>query len=64
MKLKDCDCGGIPEISYNIDDKIEFVVACVACGNQTPACRNLREAVTSWNQKYCCGLHAYEMESV
>lgn len=63
MKLKDCDCGGIPEVSCNLDDKIEFAIACVACGKQTPVCGNLKEAVTLWNQTYCCVPHAYEMES-
>ena len=64
MKLKDCECGGIPEATYNINDNTEFVIGCTACGNQTPVCESLREAVTLWNQTYCCALPSYEMESV
>ena len=63
MKLKDCDCGGIPEVTYNIKDNTEFVVVCAACGNQTPACKSLVEATSVWNQVYCCTLPLYEIES-
>jgi hypothetical protein len=41
MKLKDCDCGGIREVTYNINDNTEFVVVCVACGNLTFVCECL-----------------------
>jgi len=63
MKLKDCACGGIPKVTYRLNDKIEFRVGCTACDNRTPVCRNLREAVILWNQTYWCDLHSYEMES-
>ncbi len=62
MKLQDCDCGGIPEVTYNINGNSEFVVGCTACGNQTPICESLREAVSLWNQIYCCALPSYETE--
>ena len=64
MKLKDCDCGGIPEVTYNIDGNSESVVVCEACGNQTPVCETLEEAVALWNQTYCCTLSPYETEFV
>jgi hypothetical protein len=34
-------------------DNFEFVVFCAACGNQTPVCESLREAVSLWHQIYC-----------
>ena len=64
MKLKDCDCGGIAEVTYNLNDNIEFVVGCTACGNQTPNCESLKEAVTLWNHSYCNAFYSYEMDSV
>lgn len=63
MKLKDCACGGIPEVTYNIDGNCESVVVCDACGNKTPVCETLEEAVALWNKAYCCILTPYEMES-
>lgn len=64
MKLKDCDCGGIPQVAYNINDDSEYFVGCTVCDNQTPACESLMEAVLLWNLTYCCTLTAYEVESV
>ena len=64
MKLKDCDCGGIPEVAYNINDNAEFAVICTACGNQTPVCGSLREAIILWNKTYCRSLKQYEMVSM
>ena len=63
MKLQDCDCGGTAQVTYNIDDNSEFVVGCATCGNQTPVCESLSEAVTLWNQTYCCALTPSEMVS-
>ncbi len=62
MKLKDCDCGGIPHVTYDMDDDLEFTVVCEACGNQTPACENLREGVSLWNLIYFRALRSVEME--
>jgi hypothetical protein len=62
MKLKDCTCGGIPQVTEFFNDHIEFVVGCPACGNQTPTCKNLIEAISLWNQIYCCTLPPYEIE--
>ena len=64
MKLRDCDCGGIPEVVNNFNDNKEFVIACHACGNQTPICDSLREAIILWNQTYCRSLKRYEMVSM
>ena len=65
MKLKDCDCGGIPQVTYKLNDHNDYVVGCTVCGNRTPAGEILRDAVEMWNETYCCDLPlAYEMESV
>ena len=64
MKLKDCDCGGIPQVAYNINDDSEYFVECTVCDNQTPVCDNLMEAVLLWNQTYCWALSPHEAESV
>ena len=62
MKLKDCGCGGVPQVTYNVDDEFEFAVICEACGNQTPVCDNLKEAVALWNLIYFRALPSYAME--
>jgi hypothetical protein len=64
MKLKDCDCGRIPQVNYNINGDSEYAVVCSACGNQTPVCETISEAVSLWNQIYCCPLTLHETESV
>lgn len=64
MKLHDCDCGGIPRVTYETNDNIAYAVVCAACGNQTPICESLREAVAHWNQIYCRALPPFEVESV
>ena len=64
MKLKDCGCGGIPQVTDIYDDNIEFVVCCLACDSQTPACKILIEAIILWNQIYCCTLPPYEIELI
>jgi hypothetical protein len=63
MKLHDCDCGGIPEVTYKIDEHSNFVVGCTVCGNRTPMCDSLTEAISLWNQIYCCVLPPYEIET-
>ena len=63
MKLKDCDCGGTPQVTYDINDNREFAVGCDACGNQTPPCSSLVKATSLWNQIYSCTLPAYEIEA-
>lgn len=63
MKLKDCGCGGIPQVTYEFSDNIKYAVVCAFCGTQTPVCEGLREAVVIWNQTYCCALPPYETES-
>jgi hypothetical protein len=62
MKLEDCDCGGIPQVTYKINFHKEFVARCPTCGNKTAACESLIEAVVLWNQIYCCDLLKYETE--
>jgi hypothetical protein len=64
MRLEDCDCGGIPQVTYNIIDDSEYFVGCTVCDNQTPVCESLMEAVLLWNRTYCCTLTTYEVESV
>ena len=62
MKLKDCDCGGIPHVTYNIDGDLEFIVICRTCGNQTPICENLKEVVTLYHLIYFRALPSYEIQ--
>ena len=62
MKLKDCDCGGIPHVTYKIDGELEFIVICETCGNQTPICENLKEAITLWNLIYFRAFPSHEMQ--
>ena len=62
MKLRDCDCGGIAQVTYEINEHNDFVISCTVCGNQTPICQSLREAVSLWNQIYHCALPPYENE--
>jgi hypothetical protein len=45
MKLHDCGCGGIPQVSYSMKNNLEFAVVCEACGNQTSFCEDLTEAI-------------------
>ncbi len=62
MKLQDCDCGGMAQVTYKINEHNDFVVGCIVCGNRTPTCENLMEAVLLWNQIYCCALPPYVTE--
>ena len=61
MKLYDCGCGGIPQVIYKINDNLEYAVVCETCGNQTPVCHTVKEAVVLWNQTYFRALPSYEM---
>ena len=63
MKLKDCDCGGAAKVTYDTNGNGKFVVGCIACGNQTPSCESVEEAVTLWNKTYCCALIPYNKVS-
>ena len=63
MKLHDCDCGGTPEVTYKINEHNYFAVVCTFCDNRTPMCDSLTEAVSLWNQIYCCALPPYEIET-
>ena len=62
MKLKDCDCGGKAQVTYEINEHNNFVVGCTICDNRTPTCGSLIEAVTLWNQIYWYALPSYETE--
>ena len=64
MKLKDCDCGGIPQVTYNINDASEYFVKCTVCDNQTPVCESLMESILQRNHTYFLALPTYEVESV
>jgi hypothetical protein len=64
MKLQDCCCGGMPQVTFNINEHSDFVVACANCDNSTPKCESLSEAVSLWNQIYYCALPSYEFEIV
>ena len=62
MKLQDCDCGGIAQVTYEINEHSNFVVGCTVCDNRTPICESLREAVSLWNQIYYFASPSYETE--
>ncbi len=62
MKLQDCDCGGIAQVTCEIDENNDFVVGCSVCDNRTPSCESLIESVLLWNQIYYCALPPYETE--
>ena len=54
MKLNDCNCGGIPEVTFGINDENEFVICCSACEKKTPTCDSIREAANLWNETCGC----------
>lgn len=56
MKLNDCNCGGIPEVTYEIDDHNDYEICCTVCENKTPMRESLREAAKLWNETYGCQL--------
>ena len=62
MKLQDCDCGNIAQVTYEINGHNSFVVGCSVCDNRTPICESLLEAVSLWNQIYCDALSSYVTE--
>ena len=64
MKLHDCSCGGIPQVSYKINEHFDFGIHCTNCDKRTPKCSSLREAVSLWNYVYCCSLPPYQLELV
>jgi len=53
MKLNDCECGGMPEVTFDINDETEFVICCSACEKETLACDSIRKAAILWNKS--CG---------
>ena len=61
MKLHDCGCGGIPQVTYKIDSKSEFTVSCLICGSTTPVFDNVKDAVKTWNSFYW-ELEQFKME--
>ena len=63
MKLHDCGCGGIPQVSYSMKNNLEFAVVCTACGNQTPICENLTDTIAIWNRIYHHVLPPFALES-
>ena len=52
MKIYDCSCGAIPEVKYENNGNLEYLVLCSVCRKKTPVCTSLREAVTLWNQTH------------
>ena len=62
MKLQDCDCGGIPQVTYEINEHNDFVIGCTVCDNRTPSFDTLMESVILWNGIYCRALPYYEAE--
>lgn len=62
MKLQNCGCGCIAQVTYEINEHNNFVVGCSVCDNRTPICESLLEAVLLWNQIYYYALPPYETE--
>ena len=62
MKLKDCGCGCIAQVTYEINTHNKFVIGCTVCDNTTPTYANLSEAVLMWNYIYCHVFPPYEAE--
>jgi hypothetical protein len=62
MKLQECGCGDIAQVTYEINGHNNFMVGCSVCDNRTPICESLIEAVSLWNQIYCYALPPYEAE--
>jgi hypothetical protein len=62
MKLQECGCGYIAQVTYEINGHNNFVVGCSVCDNRTPICESLMESVSLWNQIYCYALPVYETE--
>jgi hypothetical protein len=50
MKIYDCRCRAIPEVKYENNGILKYVVMCSVCHKKTPVCDSLREAVTLWNK--------------
>jgi hypothetical protein len=63
MKIQDCRCGAIPEVKYENDGILKYMVICSVCHKKTPGRASLREAVTLWNQTHGRALPS-EIESV
>ncbi len=53
MKLQDCDCGGIPHVTVNTEDKKLFTVSCPVCGSSTRGYDHFHNAQLIWNTWGC-----------
>ena len=62
MKIKNCGCGSIAQVTYEINGHNEFVIGCTVCDNRTPPCENLNGSILLWNQIYYYSLPPYEAE--
>jgi hypothetical protein len=62
MKLQECGCGCMAQVTYKINGHNDFVVGCSVCDNSTPICETLMEAVSFWNEIYCYAFPTYEAE--
>lgn len=62
MKLQDCDCGYLAQVTYEINGHNNFVVGCSVCDNRTPTCESLSEAVSLWDHIYWYALPTYVAE--
>lgn len=62
MKLKNCGCGCIAEVTYEINGHNHVMIGCTVCDNRTPIYESLSEAVLMWNHIYCHVFPPYEAE--
>jgi hypothetical protein len=63
MKLNDCECGGTPHITSNIEGKNLYSISCPVCGNSTTGYDDLRSAQLAWNT-WCYKLRFRNAEDV
>lgn len=49
MKLLDCECGGSPYVTFDIEDENLFTISCPICGTSTPEYKDLNKAQIVWN---------------
>ena len=57
MNLIDCECGGTPQLVYDIEVDL-YSVSCPQCNSATPKYSHFRDALRMWNNwcrrlRYC-----------
>jgi hypothetical protein len=63
MKIKDCGCGCIAQVTYEINENSAFSIGCTVCDKRKPVCETLSGAILLWNEIYHYALPPYEAET-